>query len=206
MSPKGWEDTIDTALSLGAEHISAYHLTYEQGTVFYKKLEKGVFSETPEEESLQQFSTLIGKLKKAGYEHYEVSNFSLPGKKSLHNSNYWNGVKYFGFGPSAHSFDGKKRWWNVSDIKRYLKEDFIESEEILTDTDRYNELVMLKLRTSEGVSEEELKDRGERFYVLFLSNIRKHISGGDVKYENGRFFITEKGIFISDHIISDLFF
>ena len=201
-----WEQSIDTALSLNVEHISAYHLTYEPGTVFGKKLEKGIFSETPEEESVSQFKLLIEKLKNAGYEHYEISNFALPGKRSLHNSNYWNGVKYVGFGPSAHSFDGVKRWWNVSDINSYLKDNFIEGEEFLSATDRYNELIMLKLRTAEGISAGQLERAGEKYHDFFRDNVEKHISSGNVKYEDGRYFVSAKGIFISDYIISDLFY
>ena len=206
MPEEVWKKSIDTALSMKVEHISAYHLTYEQGTVFYKKLEKGIFDVISEEESIQQFKILIDKLKRVGYEHYEISNFSLPGRRSMHNSNYWNGIKYFGFGPSAHSFDGKKRWWNISDIANYLKGHFVESEEVLTETDRYNELVMLKLRTKEGIKVKELQKSGSKYLRFFENNVKKHISSGNVKYETGRYFVTEKGIFISDYIISDLFY
>ena len=206
MSMETWERSVDKALSLKPEHISAYHLTYESGTVFGKKLEKGIFTETPEEESVKQFRLLIEKLKNAGYEHYEISNFSLPGKRSQHNSNYWNGIKYIGLGPSAHSFDGTKRWWNVSDIKQYLAGVFVESEEILTEKDRYNELIMLKLRTADGVMAGQMKRTGEGYYSFFRKNVEKHISAGNVKYENDTYFITQKGIFISDYIISELFY
>ena len=206
MDMESWERSVDEAINMQVEHISAYHLTYEKGTVFNKKLERGVFKEIPEDESVEQFKVLIEKLKKAGYDHYEISNFSLPGKYSKHNSSYWNGSKYIGFGPSAHSFDGTKRYWNVSDIKRYLDGDFIDKEELLTDADRYNEMVMLRLRTSGGVSEKELNCVAYRFRDYFLNNVKKHISSGNIAIENGRYFITSKGIFISDYIISELFF
>ncbi len=206
MSMKTWDETVEKAIDLQVEHISAYHLTYEPGTVFYKKLEKGIFKETGEDESLQQFKLLIEKLKKAGYRYYEISNFSLSGKESVHNSNYWNGKKYLGLGPSAHSFDGQKRWWNVSDIKRYLKGDYVENEEVLTKKDRYNEFVMLKLRTKNGVDEETLKKAGDKYFNFFRYSVQKHILSGSVKYEDGRYFITEDGIFISDYIISELFY
>ena len=206
MSIETWIQTIDEAIEMQVEHISAYHLTYEKGTVFNKKLEKGVFKEIPEDESVEQFKILIEKLKKAGYEHYEISNFSLPGKNSKHNSNYWNGSKYIGFGPSAHSFDGTKRYWNVSDINRYLKGEFIDKEEVLSDTDRYNEMVMLRLRTLEGITEENLNRIAERYHNYFLSSVKKHITSGNISVENRRYFISPKGIFISDYIISELFF
>ena len=206
LSMEIWEQTVEKAIKLNVEHISAYHLTYEPGTVFYKKLQKGIFKEMPEDESLQQFKMMIEKLKKAGYEHYEISNFSLPGKRSVHNSNYWDGKKYIGLGPSAHSFDGKKRWWNVSDINSYLKGEFVENEEVLTGKDRYNELVMLKLRTMGGVQVEELKRVGDEYFNFFSFSVEKHILSGNVKYEDGRYFITEEGIFISDYLISELFY
>jgi len=206
MDMESWERSIDEAIGLNVEHISAYHLTYEKGTVFNKKLERGIFKEIPENESVEQFKVLIDKLKKAGYEHYEISNFSLPGKNSKHNSSYWNGSKYIGFGPSAHSFDGTKRYWNVSDIKRYLDGDFIDKEEVLSDIDRYNEMVMLRLRTSVGITAENLNSVAERFRDYFLGSVKKHISSGNIAFENGRYFISSKGIFISDYIISELFF
>jgi len=206
LSMEIWEQTVEKAIKLNVEHISAYHLTYEPGTVFYKKLQKGIFKEMPEDESLQQFKMMIEKLKKAGYEHYEISNFSLPGKRSVHNSNYWDGKKYIGLGPSAHSFDGKKRWWNVSIINSYLKGEFVENEEVLTGKDRYNELVMLKLRTMGGVQVEELKRVGDEYFNFFSFSVEKHILSGNVKYEDGRYFITEEGIFISDYLISELFY
>ncbi len=206
MDMETWEHTINEAINMKVEHISAYHLTYEQGTVFNKKLKSGIFSEIPEGESVEQFKMLIEKLKNAGYEHYEVSNFSLPGRRSMHNSSYWNGKKYIGLGPSAHSYTGTKRYWNVSDIKRYLKGEFIDKEEILSKADRYNEMVMLKLRTVEGISEEELNRVSDPYRSYFLSSIKKHILSGNVNYSKGWYFITTKGIFISDYIISELFY
>ncbi len=206
MKMETWERSIDEAIGLNVEHISAYHLTYEKGTVFNKKLERGIFNEIPEDESVEQFRVLIDKLKSAGYEHYEISNFSLPEKNSKHNSSYWSGSKYIGLGPSAHSFDGTKRYWNVSDMKRYLKGEFIDKEEILTSADRYNEMVMLRLRTREGITEKEINAIDEEYKDYFLKNVKKHILAGDIDVREDRYHITGKGIFISDYIISELFF
>jgi oxygen-independent coproporphyrinogen-3 oxidase len=206
LTSEGWEQAVERALDLNVEHISAYHLTYEPGTIFYKKLKKGELKESPEDESILQFRVLIEKLKKAGFVHYEVSNFALPGKRSLHNSNYWSGKKYIGLGPSAHSFDGSKRWWNVSNVKKYTEGSFIEKEETLTGADRYNELVMLKLRTKEGVSTEELRTLGTEYFLYFKNEAGKFIRSGDLLFSGERYFITEKGIFISDYIISELFY
>jgi len=205
MDMETWIRSIDEAINLHVEHISAYHLTYEKGTVFNKKLKRGIFNEIPEEKSVEQFKILIDKLKKAGYEHYEISNFSLPAKKSKHNSSYWSGSKYIGLGPSAHSFDGTKRYWNVSDMSRYLNGEFTEKEEILTDADRYNEMVMLRLRTSEGLSEDGLNMMQTKYQNYFLDSVKKHITTGNVVFDKGRYFISTRGIFISDFIISELF-
>ncbi|NPA36489.1 MAG: radical SAM family heme chaperone HemW [Chlorobi bacterium] len=206
MTEEKWSDTINQATELNVEHISAYHLTYEKGTIFHKKLEKGVFQEIGEDKSVRQFRLLIDKLKNAGFEHYEISNFAVPGKQSIHNSNYWNGVKYVGLGPSAHSFDGDKRWWNVADIRSYIEGKFIEKEEVLSDTDRYNELVMLKLRTKGGITTDELDIVGASYLDYFKKESEKFIKSGDINITGNAYRISEKGIFISDYIISELFY
>ena len=110
-----WQTDIDTALSLQVQHISAYSLMYEEGTALTRMLEAGEIEEIDEELSLQMYCTLVERLKKAGFEHYEISNFALPGRRSRHNSSYWHGIPYFGFGAGAHSYDGDVRRWNADD-------------------------------------------------------------------------------------------
>jgi len=152
-----WERNVRIAVQLDVQHISAYNLTYHEGTIFYDQLKKGILKELPDELSLQQFEILIRILKDAGFEHYEISNFCKPGLYSKHNSSYWKSKKYVGIGPSAHSFDLQTRRWNVSSIPKYLQgidnnEPYSESE-ILTEQDRYNDYIITGLRTIWGVSE-----------------------------------------------------
>ncbi|HEX7585099.1 MAG TPA: radical SAM family heme chaperone HemW, partial [Prolixibacteraceae bacterium] len=153
-----WEKNVRIAVELDVQHISAYNLTYHEGTVFYDQLKKGILKELPDELSLQQFELLIRILKDAGFEHYEISNFCKPGLYSQHNSSYWKSKKYLGIGPSAHSYDLQSRRWNVSSISKYLNglennESYSETE-ILSDQDRYNDYIITGLRTIWGVSEE----------------------------------------------------
>jgi len=151
-----WENDLQQAIALNVEHISAYHLTYEEGTPLYRRLQQGEVSEVSEELSLTFFNMLIDALTKAGYQHYEISNFCKPGMHSRHNSSYWQGIAYLGCGAAAHSFDGASRQWNIADIKAYIQG--IETNapcyeiETLDNATRYNEYIMTGLRTSHGSS------------------------------------------------------
>src|SRR5450759_885611 len=121
MSVLEWASNLDFSFSFDIKHLSAYHLTFEPGTIFGKMLEKGLITEIDEEESASQFNILIEKAESAGFIHYEISNFGKPGYFSIHNSNYWKQVIYLGLGPSAHSFNGYSRQWNIRDLKGYIK-------------------------------------------------------------------------------------
>ena len=171
-SDETWTENIKTLVNLKISHISAYSLTVETGTSLDFLIKKGKYSAVDEEKTIAQFSILMDMLEKHGYEHYEISNFSLPGKKSKHNSAYWTGEKYLGIGPSAHSFDGKSRQWNVSNIKTYL--DFLQQgslsfeKEILTKTQKYNEYILTSLRTSRGVDLNRITlDFGKKYHNHF---------------------------------------
>ncbi len=208
-SIEGWRKDLRTALRLNVEHISAYHLIYEEGTPLYAMLENRSVTETNEDDSYLFFSTLIDTLTSAGYEHYEISNFCLPGKQSLHNSSYWNGSIYMGCGPSAHSYNGNERMWNVSILSLYMDE--IEKNgkvydiETLNKDTRYNDLIITSLRTSKGLSLDYLKSTfGSEFYGNCLSMAQKHIDTGSLEVKNGYLRLTLKGIFVSDGIMSDL--
>ena len=151
-----WKFNVEKALSLNVQHISAYHLTYHEGTVFYEYLQKGKIKELPDELSLQQFKLLLDLLDKAGFEQYEISNFARNQCYSRHNKGYWERKKYLGFGPSAHSFDHKTRRWNFSSLRKYLQAvesqtDFWEVEQ-LTEQDQYNDYMITSLRTKWGIS------------------------------------------------------
>ncbi len=203
-----WERNIQTAVELDVEHISAYNLTYHEGTVFYDQLKKGILQELPDELSLEQFQVLIRRLKEAGYEHYEISNFCKPGCYSKHNSSYWKNEKYLGIGPSAHSFDLDSRRWNVSSIQEYLEG--VENNkpyselEVLSVYDRYNDYIITGLRTTWGVSEEIIEQEYPAEFAVHFRQIKEmYLKSGHVGEFPGKVCLTEKGLFISDKIMAD---
>ena len=146
---------IDAALSLGVQHLSAYCLSYEEGTPLTRMLRQGEITETDEDTENRMFDLLAERLQAAGYQHYEVSNYALPGYRSQHNSSYWNNTPYLGLGAAAHSYDGNQRWWNTADLEKYIQQSLAHSlvreKEQLTADNRYDEAIMLGLRTSEGI-------------------------------------------------------
>jgi oxygen-independent coproporphyrinogen-3 oxidase len=208
MSLKDWESNLDFTFSFDIKHLSAYHLTFEPGTVFGKMLEKGDISEIDEEDSAAQFNLLIEKAESAGFIQYEISNFAKPGYFSIHNSNYWKQVSYLGLGPSAHSFNGYTRQWNVRDLKGYIKsvnegKSFFESEE-LDIKKRFNEYIMTSLRTMWGIDLDYIEGMFEKEgydYVINLSG--KFRNYGLMKLEKNSLVLTNQGKLISDNIISE---
>lgn len=207
-TPEEWERGVCQAVGLGVQHISAYHLTYHEGTVFYEQLKKGLLKELPDDTSLQQFEILRTILIEAGFEHYEISNFCQPGFYSKHNSSYWKNEKYLGIGPSAHSFDLKTRRWNVSSVSGYLKgiesgEPYFESE-ILTEQDRYNDYIITGLRTVWGISESMIQSTFSDLYNLHFQKIlQKYLTSGQVKKSSGMISLNAEGMFVSDQIMAD---
>ena len=209
LSLQMWDKTLDVVLNLPIKHLSAYHLTYEEGTPFYADLKKGNLKEIDEDLSHQQFEMLIKKTIEKGMEHYEISNFAYPGFESQHNSNYWTGQPYFGMGPSAHSYYNMKRQWNVSSVQQYIKlfnsdKPYFESEK-LSDIDRFNEIVMLGLRTSKGLSLENIKQLGQNFNEVLEVNIEPYIKEKKLLMNNGFIAVTPQYKFITDGIIQNLF-
>jgi len=204
-----WSEDIDKALEQNVQHISAYHLIYEEGTRLWKMKEDLHVKEASEENSLIFFKTLIDKLKKAGFIHYEISNFALPGRYSKHNSSYWIGKNYLGCGASAHSFDGTSRQWNVSSLQDYVQEienqtPEIQRESLDADT-QYNEFIITSLRTMWGLSLGMLTDKfGEEMRDFCLKNAKRHLDTNKLSLTEDTLKITEEGIFISDIIMSDL--
>lgn len=204
-----WEYDLQQAINLNVEHISAYHLIYEEETPLYKMLKQQLIDEVDEDSSVNFFSLLIDRLATAGYEHYEISNFCRPGKYSQHNTSYWQGVKYLGCGPSAHSFDGNTREWNAASIDDYVegitrgKRPFeTEQRDIAT---RYNEFVITTLRTVWGIPLERLKQEfGEELYNYCLRMADEHLNSHKLEQRNGALCLTREGIFVSDGIMSDL--
>ena len=208
MSLKEWESNLDFSLSFDIKHLSAYHLTFEPGTVFGKMLEKGTISEIDENESVAQFNILIEKTESAGFIQYEISNFGKPGYFSLHNSNYWKQVSYLGLGPSAHSFNGYSRQWNIRDLKGYIKlinagKSFYESEELNSKT-RFNEYIMTSLRTMWGIDLEYVEEMFEKEGYDYIINLAgKFKNYGLMKQEKKSLILTNQGKLISDNIISE---
>ena len=205
-----WEKELETAVALRPEHISAYALSFEEGTPLYARLQKGETREADEELYIDMYATLVEKLKGAGYEHYEISNFALPGKRARHNSSYWTGEKYLGLGAGAHSFDGISRRINLPEIPRYISSiDVPHETETLTTANKYDEMVMTRLRTCEGINigEAEKMFGAEAAHYLVRS-AKTYIDCGKmelVSTQSGKYLkLTESGVFVSDEIISDL--
>jgi oxygen-independent coproporphyrinogen-3 oxidase len=205
-----WTDSVRQALDLRPQHISAYGLTYEEGTRLWRQRECGEVVEVPEEQCLEMYRILVDELLAAGYEHYEISNFALPGCHSRHNSSYWNDTPYLGLGAAAHSYDGRIRRYNPHDLQRYIVlvlagETACEQEE-LTRWERYDERVMLGLRTSRGVDAARLReDFGDEAWRHFVREAEHHIAAGNLQVStDGQYVLTSEGIMLSDSVMRDL--
>lgn len=209
MTNERWAQNVNRALSLGIPHLSAYALTVEPRTALRKLIDTGKISTPDDEVAAGHFAMLTQMLGEAGFVHYELSNFGKPGYFSRNNSAYWLGKKYLGIGPSAHSFDGVSRSWNVSNNALYLKSinrgELPMEREILSAADRYNEYVMTGLRTIWGVSVDRLDEFGPGFRQHLLLSAQKPINDGLLILENGILLTTAKGKFLSDGLASELF-
>ncbi len=204
-----WEKQIEKAIKLKVNHISAYCLTIEEKTVFGNWYKTGKLKLVDDEYSLSQFKLLQLELNKNGYEHYEISNFSKNGFISNHNSAYWLGEKYIGIGPSAHSFNGSSRQWNVANNIKYINglrknEAYFEIEE-LNSIDKFNEYILTRLRTKWGVNLDGLFLINDEQKVQTLKMIDKFIKNNDLQLIDDTIYITQQGKFIVDHISSELF-
>lgn len=204
-----WQENLNDAIHLEIPHISAYHLIYEEGTALYKLMEAGKVAPIEEELSVTLFSTLINRLAEAGYLHYEISNFARPGYFSQHNSSYWTGKKYIGIGPSAHSYDGESRQWNISSLPHYLEGirtgiPNIEIEKLDINT-KYNDFIITGLRTMWGIRTANIREQfGEEKQAYLERQAATYLHQGLLIYENDTLTLSKEGIFISDGIMSDL--
>lgn len=208
-SVEEWEKDIDKALHLNVEHISAYCLMYEEGTPLYRMLQKKEVSEVDEEISRLMYEKLIDRLTTAGYQHYEISNFSHNGYQSRHNSSYWKQIPYIGIGASAHSFDGGSRQWNIDDMNAYISHIHQGvcpyKREVLDTNTRYNDTVFTALRTSEGVDLNMLETTFGKERARYCLNMAKpHIDNGRLCIDKHHLRLTRQGIYVSDDIMSDL--
>lgn len=205
-----WRSNVERMLSLGVPHISAYHLIYEEGTALTRLRDLGRVHEASEEESVSYFQLLIDALTAAGYEHYEISNFAQPGQYARLNTGYWQGVPYIGLGPSAHSFDGSGRSYNVADIHQYVAGIHegapIRERELLDEEERRHEYVMTRLRTMWGINLSEYRQFfGLREEERLLSRVQSYVRSAHVVLEDGYLRLSSSGYFLSDRIIVDLF-
>lgn len=205
MSIAEWDQQIDRALLFAPPHISAYCLTVEPRTALHKQVERGEVTPPPDEDQAQQFEQLAQRLEAAGYVHYEISNFGKPGHFSRHNTSYWQGVPYIGIGPSAHSFDGAVRRWNVANNARYIagvnEGDAYWEEERPTVLQRANERIMTGLRTIWGVDLDELPpltSTGDE-------TVRRYADSGHLLRTGNRIVLTKSGKLLADRIAADLF-
>jgi len=211
MSNEKWKQNIETALSFGIPHISSYALTVETKTALNKLIQTGKISQPKDEVAEEHFQILVETLENNGFVHYELSNFGKENYFSKNNSAYWLGKKYIGIGPSAHSYNGISRSWNVSNNVIYLKsleENKLPNEiEILSKTDRYNEYIMTGLRTIWGVSLDRIADEfGNEYFDYLQKQARKFIDDELLFVENKILKPTLKGKFLTDGIASDLFY
>ncbi|NBC81747.1 MAG: radical SAM family heme chaperone HemW [Bacteroidetes bacterium] len=207
LSKQEWIENLQTAFSFPVKHLSAYHLTFEPGTKFYQWQQQKRLLPVDEDLSLDQFKILLDCVKEQGFEQYEISNFSVPGYYSKHNLNYWRHIPYLGFGPSAHSFHSNKRQWNVAGLRKYIKALksgalFYEEEDINEKT-QYNDQIVTGLRTRWGL---RLDHINPAYRDYFLQEAERFINQDHLVLENNSVRITEKGLFISDHIMSELMY
>jgi oxygen-independent coproporphyrinogen III oxidase len=208
---KNWQLNLEKFFTLNVPHLSAYHLTIESKTVFGYRKRKGHFKEINEDDSFTQYAVLTDMLKGFGYQHYEVSNFCTQGYHSLHNTNYWKQGRYLGLGPSAHSYSGAERSWNVSVNADYMegveKNLSFSENEILTLSDKFNDYLLTRLRTCWGIDLYAVRRAfGDKYYLHLLKEIEKQDVTDNIVYSNNKLCLTENGMFVSDRIISQLFY
>lgn len=205
-----WAESVDRAIALAPRHVSAYWLTYEPGTRLWRQREQGEVAEVPEDVCIAMYHLLVKRLQEAGFEHYEISNFSQPGYHSRHNSSYWDGTPYLGLGAAAHSYDRNVRRSNPHDLHSYIsciaagKTACIEEE--MTLWERYDERVMLSLRTASGMDVERLRQEfGDELAGHFIHEVQRHIAAGNIRREgDSRYVLTTDGILLSDSVMRDL--
>jgi len=210
MDNNRWKANIERVLSFELPHISSYALTVEPKTALKKFIEKGIVANVDDEQAEAQFNILVDVLEKNDFVNYEISNFGKQGYFSKNNTSYWQGKKYIGIGPSAHSFDGQNRSWNVRNNPKYIKalegEVLPKETETLSKTDRYNEYVMTGLRTIWGVSLEKIELNYGQAYLDYLNKqAKKYLEKHLLFVDDGKLLATKKGKFLVDGIASDLF-
>jgi oxygen-independent coproporphyrinogen-3 oxidase len=211
MNTDKWISNLKKSFSLDIQHISAYHLTFEPGTLFYRFLSEGILAQPTEDESFNQFQVLTRLAQKNKFIHYEISNFAKEGYFSVHNTNYWRQKKYLGIGPSAHSYNYNSRQWNIADNKKYVEginrgTPFTEIETLDTTT-KFNDYLLTSLRTMWGVDLHYIKKSfGLKYLNYIYVKSKKFIDAGNIVKDKTILKLTNRGIFIADYIITELMF
>jgi len=210
LTPEKWEKNMEIFFGYDIPHLSSYALTVEPKTALQILISKNKLQNTQEEEIVRHFEILSEATQKHGFIHYEISNFAKTGFYSKHNSIYWLGGYYLGLGPSAHSFNGTSRQWNVANMKQYVESDTVDKiileKEILTEEQRYNEYIMTSLRTSWGCDVEHIFNVfGEKYSVFFNKSIQPYLKNGQLVQNENRFILTESAKLFADGIAADLF-
>lgn len=206
-----WRENIEKAMELNIPHISSYALTVEPKTILDHQIQKGKSKPVDNEQSASQFELLMSLTQAAGFDHYEISNFGKPGHHAIHNTNYWKGIHYLGIGPSAHSFNGHSRAWNIANNSLYIKHILSGTPnteiEILSIEDQLNEYIMTGLRTMWGI---DLQIIAEKFGSKYAEKVRidskEFIQSGKMIQKNEQFILTASGKLLADGIAADLFF
>lgn len=208
---ESWALNLEKALSFNVPHISSYALTIEDKTAFGQWIAKGKMTNVDEGIATEQFVMLIDALQTAGYDHYEISNFAKPKHYAIHNTNYWNGVKYLGLGPGAHSYNQESRACNIPNNQTYItaiRQGILDKEtEVLSMQDKYNEYVLTRLRTMWGIDKKEIKQRFGQDYLLHVEEIiaSKEIQKETITIEGNTITLTQEGKHFADRIASTLF-
>ncbi len=210
-SDEQWLTNLQTVFDYGIPHISCYALTVEEGTALHSFVKNKKTPSVSDEHQARQFEILMDQMRRNGFLHYEISNFAQPDHFARHNSNYWLGVPYLGIGPSAHSFDGLNRQWNVAHNPNYIKQlqknELPFTKEILTPEQRYNEYVMTTLRTLWGCDPSVIGKRfGQKFLKYFNQKIVEFVQNQTVTTDGKKYFLTDKGRLLADRIAMELFF
>jgi len=207
---KQWAANVEKLIRWKIPHLSCYALTVEPGTALDHFIKKGTSLPVDEAKAARQFTYLMNTLETAGYEHYEISNFCLPGHHARHNTNYWRGVPYLGVGPSAHSFDGPSRQWNVANNAKYMKavdnQTIFFEKEILSPADQHNEYIMTALRTKWGVNIYFLEERwGKEVAQEFANGMMEIVARKEVEQDGSIYRLTKRGRLLADRIAAGLF-
>ncbi|MBS1773557.1 MAG: radical SAM family heme chaperone HemW [Bacteroidetes bacterium] len=211
LSDKDWLHNLSIVKQLQVPHFSSYALTVEEGTALHHNIAKKKTTPVDAEQSAAQFEILMEQAPTMGFEQYEISNFALPGKYAVHNTNYWKGIPYLGIGPSAHSFNGTSRRWNMANNALYIKgitdNQIIYEEEVLTPTQQLNEYIMTSLRTMWGMDLQNIAAKwGIDYKDAILNNAQQHIAMGNMVEKEHHLILTNKGKLLADGIAADLFF